>query len=99
MTTDGRWKATVLGFLVCGSPIAVIAIWVGMTESATTTPDYETPSQPLANWTPSPARTTPIGDLEPAVHACGDGTEGTFAECWQRLGSSYPTPTPWERVE
>lgn len=98
VTAGDDRKALLLGSLVCGLPIAAFAIWISTTGPTTDPPDYGTPSQPRFAWTPSPPPTGPIGEAVSAVQDCGDGTEGTFAECWQRLGSANPTPTPWERT-
>lgn len=95
MDRDSR-KEAVIGFLVCVGPIAAIALWIAHTGPTTDPPAYTTPSEPAFTWTPTPPPSI-RESLEPAEQDCGDGTWGTFAECWNRAASAYrhATPTAW----
>lgn len=99
MDENSRREAA-LGVLICVLPITVIALWVASTRPTAEPSAYTTPSGPAITWTPVPQVSIPE-DLTPAEQDCGDGTEGTFAECWQRareqflarLRTDWPTPS------
>ncbi|MFF4399363.1 hypothetical protein [Streptomyces sp. NPDC001480] len=82
MATE-RERAALIGYLIFAIPVAAIGFWIANTGPTTAPPDYTTPSEPALVGTPSPAESIPE-TLEPAEQDCGDGTRGTFAECWAR---------------
>lgn len=78
-----------LSWLVIAVPVAVFALLSAGTPQQ---PDYETPvdydstpTEYVDEWTPEPAPEEPIRMQPGPERDCGDGTRGTFAECWQRL--------------
>lgn len=100
-------RDALVGFLICIGPMAAIAFWVGSTAGPADPPDYTTPKTQTYTWTPEAAPSIPD---EPAED-CGDGTRGTFTECWERIkaeasreaaawaATAFPTrqsmPTAW----
>jgi hypothetical protein len=100
-------KAMALGWFVIGAPIAVIGI---LASGPPEEPEYETPVEQVQTWTPEPAplpaeREEIVSSYGPEQD-CGDGTRGTFGECWQRLqeealaeaarsAAAQPSPSDW----
>lgn len=85
MSTSSRRDA-LIGFLVCAGPMAAIAIWIGATAHTGEPPNSQSPpAQTQEAWSPSPLHTEPIASPYGPDRDCGDGTTGTFAECWARI--------------
>jgi hypothetical protein len=99
MATE-RERAAFIGYLVFAIPLVAIGFWIANTGPTTDPPDYTTPSEPAVTWTPEPPVSIPDSPSS-AQQDCGDGTEGTWAECWQRahdravarLRTAWPTPS------
>jgi hypothetical protein len=104
-------RDALVGFLICIGPMAAIAFWVGATSPATDLPDYTTPNPQTHTWTPEVAPNIPDEPQYGPEEDCGDGTRGTFAECWERIKvdasreaaewaatvqpTHWPAPTAW----
>jgi hypothetical protein len=53
-------------------------------------PGYAVPSVSTDTWTPPPTpEELPDGPQYGPEHDCGDGTRGTYAECWNRARDEY----------
>lgn len=84
MSASGR-QETLIGFLVCVGPIAAIAIWMGVSGPTGEPPQYKTPTGISLTWSPESTPDIPTDPQYGPEDDCGDGTTGTFAECWARI--------------
>lgn len=104
-------RDALVGFLICIGPMAAIAFWVGVSAGPAAPPKYSTPKTETYTWTPEAAPSIPAEPQYGPEQDCGDGTRGTFAECWERIkaeasreaavwaATAFPTrqsmPTAW----
>lgn len=100
-----HWKTIIGGWAIIASPALAIGLYVSATGS-TTDPPRPAPavSEPADTYTPEPPApdNADLSNVNPSPlqRDCGDGTTGTYGECWQRgmaevyesLGATTPLP-------
>ncbi|MGW2113742.1 hypothetical protein [Streptomyces zhihengii] len=79
-------QATVIGWTVMLLPLLILAACVATTTNEPVDrPAPTTVTQPPI--TPSPGSPAPDGPVYGPERDCGDGTRGTFADCWNGSGT------------
>lgn len=81
-----RERAAIAGYLGFAAVVATIGFWIVNTGPTTAPPNYQSPpAQTQETWSPDPLHTEAIASPYGPDRDCGDGTTGTFAECWARI--------------